>query len=853
MNAEIIAVGTELLLGDILNTDAQFLAKELAALGINVHYQITVGDNGARLRKVIADSLTRSDIIITTGGLGPTTDDLTKETISQVIGIPLELHQPSLDRIKDYFAKTNREVSPNNIKQAMMPVGCTVFENDFGTAPGCAIKKGDQCIIMLPGPPRELIPMVNDKVIPYLKDFSGETIISKNLRVFGIGEADIESRLGNIFESQNPTVALYAKEGEVLIRVTAKAKNKGKADELIAPKVDEIWDTIGEYIYGEDVNSLEEVVVKKLKDFNLKIATAESCTGGLLSKKITDVPGSSDVFEYGISAYSNRIKEVELGVPSKIIKNYGAVSPQVACAMAIGVLNKSGADLSVGITGIAGPTSDSTDKQVGLVYIAIANQKRVWVKQLNLRDSETDRNRVRALATLHALDFVRLYVDKYPEMPVGAMMHDEAFEACESNLLINVQHEKKPKEKLRWYQKFVKYYIPLKGDPKREIFRKSVFLFAVGVLVFSLSYLANYFISGFTSQAEIDDIKTKLYGVVDPDVIMPDGYLKKFSSLYKDNTDIAGWIKISGTQLDYPVMQAEDNDFYLRRTFYKKNNKYGVPFVDYRCDIKNLGDNTVVYGHNMGNNDYQMFGSLKNYTGRNKLDYIKEHNIISFDTIYKEMNWKIVSVFITNTKPEHGEVFSYNNFVGTQSESSFNEFVDEIRKRSLFDMPVDVAYGDKLLTLSTCTYEFTDARLVVVARLVRDGESTEIDTSQIKINEDPLFPPIWYQLGYTSSAGQSSENNKPSSQATDSETSESKSSEPGTTSSHTGSNTSSSTPPVSSDNPSSVVSSETSSGEVSSDITSSDDSSSTVTSSEDTGSQNTESEMISSEEQNPPG
>lgn len=189
MNAAIIAVGTELLLGDIVNTDAQEVAQQLASIGINVHYQVTVGDNRQKLKRIMADYLTRCDVIITTGGLGPTSDDITKETICDIINIPLELHRPSLLRIEEYFKKSDRRATSNNIKQAMLPAGCTVFENDYGTAPGCAIRQDDQCIIMLPGPPRELVPMMKNKVIPYLKDFSGETIVSKNLRVFGIGES----------------------------------------------------------------------------------------------------------------------------------------------------------------------------------------------------------------------------------------------------------------------------------------------------------------------------------------------------------------------------------------------------------------------------------------------------------------------------------------------------------------------------------------------------------------------------------------------------------------------------------------------------------------------------------------
>ena len=317
MNAEIITVGTELLLGDILNSNSQFLSQQLAVFGIPVLHQSTVGDNNDRLRQELEQAMKRSDLIVLTGGLGPTPDDLTRETVSDALGLPLTLHEESYARIVEYFHTTGKEMTENNRKQAMLPAGCTVFPNDHGTAPGCAVERYGQHIILLPGPPRELIPMFSDYVAPYLSNLSGGTIFSHTIGVFGVPESAVAERLADLLAGANPTVAPYAKEGEVVLRVTARAADEEAARAMCEPVVTEIRQRLGINVYGVDSGSLQKAVVQLLLEKKMKIATAESCTAGLLSGRLTEVPGASSVFECGIAAYSAEIKHNLLGVPGR--------------------------------------------------------------------------------------------------------------------------------------------------------------------------------------------------------------------------------------------------------------------------------------------------------------------------------------------------------------------------------------------------------------------------------------------------------------------------------------------------------------------------------------------------------
>lgn len=411
--AELLAVGTELLLGNILNSDARDLSRELAAMGINVHYHSVVGDNPGRLRAAVELAKSRADILITTGGLGPTCDDLTKQVLTEAFGKKLVFHPECAQAIRDYFAQSGRTMTENNLQQAWLPEDCDILDNPWGTAPGCAFRSGEHYVVMLPGPPRECIPMFREKAAPWLAQLSEGVIRSRTLRVFGMGESGVESLLRDrMNELTNPTLAPYAKEGEVELRITAKADTGEEADALIAPVEEEVRALLGDLVYGADVTCLEEVVLAGLKERGLTLGTAESCTGGLIAKRMTDLPGSSAVFRGGVVSYTNAVKAGVLGVPQALLDERGAVCADVARAMAQGARQVLGCDLAVSATGVAGPDSDDRGNPVGLVYVALAAADGCWVRELNLAGPRDRRDRVRTLAASHGFDMVRKYLKK---------------------------------------------------------------------------------------------------------------------------------------------------------------------------------------------------------------------------------------------------------------------------------------------------------------------------------------------------------------------------------------------------------------------------------------------------------
>ena len=372
MKAEIIAVGTEILLGDIVNTNSAYLAKELALLGIDVYHQSCVGDNEQRLMDTFSEGLKRSDIIITTGGLGPTSDDITKEVACKMFEQEMELDEKSLEKIQQFFKNIGIDMTENNKKQAYFPKNSIILENENGTAPGAILTKDKKIIIILPGPPKEMVPMFEYKVKPYLKGMNEEVLISRTLKFFGIGESTLESKIIDIVQEQsNPTVAIYVSNMELRLRITAKAENEDRANKIIIPIIKKVKARVGEFIYAEDNIPIEEVVSKILVEKNLTIATAESCTGGLVSSTLINYPGISSVFMEGCVTYSNESKINRLGVSENTLIKYGAVSEETAREMAEGIAKNLNTNVAISTTGIAGPGGGTTDKPVGLVYIGI--------------------------------------------------------------------------------------------------------------------------------------------------------------------------------------------------------------------------------------------------------------------------------------------------------------------------------------------------------------------------------------------------------------------------------------------------------------------------------------------------
>lgn len=406
MTVELICVGTELLLGNIVNTNAAFISEKCAMLGLSMYYQSVVGDNEGRLEELLKTAWKRSDVVILSGGLGPTQDDLTKETAAKVMGRQLVEDARARKEIEDFMARRSRSITKNNWKQAMVPEGSIVLYNPNGTAPGIIMEEGKKCMILLPGPPNELVPMFEEQVYPYLHQMQPEVICSKMVKLCGIGESSAETKILDLIESQtNPTVAPYAKTGEVHLRITAKADSEELAYDLIEPVEQELQARFGDLIYTDKPEvTLEMAIYQLLKANLLTVTTAESCTGGLLAGRLINVPGISEYLKEGYVTYSNEAKEKLLGVPTETLAEYGAVSAQTAEAMAEGGAKAANADLCIAVTGIAGPDGGTEEKPVGLVYMSCYCRGTCYTEKNQYTGS---RSKIREYSVASALTLLR--------------------------------------------------------------------------------------------------------------------------------------------------------------------------------------------------------------------------------------------------------------------------------------------------------------------------------------------------------------------------------------------------------------------------------------------------------------
>ena len=407
-DTEILSVGTELLLGHVTNTDARDISEMLSKIGINVRYHTVVGDNPERLRKCVEIARSRVDIIITTGGLGPTCDDLTKQILAESFGLALVENSAEREGLYDYI-KYSRHFTPNNYAQALLPEGCTVFHNNCGTAPGCAFEKDGKTVIMIPGPPKECRAMFTQSALPYLQKLSGGQIVSHSLNIFGIGESAVDQIFREEMDRMvNPTMAPYAKECDCLLQITAKADTAAEAEAMIRPVMEAAAARLGEYVYGADVECIEEAVFALMEQNGMSFAAAESCTGGEVAKRFTDIPGASAHFLGGAVTYTSEMKEKLLGIDAALIAEKSPVSREVAYEMAERIRTISGADLGVGVTGLAGPDGDGLH-EVGTVFVSMAAKDGVWVRELHLGEHRT-RSFIRRMAGNHVYDMMRRYM-----------------------------------------------------------------------------------------------------------------------------------------------------------------------------------------------------------------------------------------------------------------------------------------------------------------------------------------------------------------------------------------------------------------------------------------------------------
>ena len=655
MKAEIICVGTELLLGDIVNTNAQFIARELSALGISVFNQQVVGDNPTRLREAATLAKGRSDIVIYSGGLGPTDDDLTKQTIAGVYNDDLVFNQDICDKIESFFKKSGRIMTENNRRQAYVPRKGRYLDNAHGTAPGIVFIDGEKMAILVPGVPREMEHMMEDSVVPLLKKLVNGTIRSRYVRTIGLGESDLETRIKPLIDRENPTVAVYAKEGEVQIRLTALARSPEEADALLDDTYSKLDSIIHNNIYGVDVDSIEQVLVNTLIERNQTVSTAESCTGGTLSSRITSIPGASSVFNLGVCTYSDEQKHRALNVPKDMLDTYTAVSRQVAVEMALGVKRLTGSDYAVATTGYAGPTGGTETNPVGTVYIAVADNDTVFVKRCSFSGN---RQRVTHLACQSAFDILRCVMFNLP---------------CDGLKVADVTAYAEPDDEEE----------EKKGGLLKKLFTGILLILlalvlAMGILkvkykdAFKIPFIeggklpsVTQLFEGFKKEKDIQRVLTDR---LTQDFFAP-GFekdtLKTFRKLAAQNQGLAGWIVFRSAKEEHPV------------------------FTD------NTGDD-IRQALRLSRSD-----NLSGYVFLNGMDEENSFDLTELDRVRKNSSF----LMFDEEKSSNYQIFAVSTFSGQDLEELMNirdkqEFIVQIRARSLFDIDTVVTDRNDILALT---------------------------------------------------------------------------------------------------------------------------------------------------------
>ncbi|MCL2487756.1 MAG: CinA family nicotinamide mononucleotide deamidase-related protein [Oscillospiraceae bacterium] len=732
MRAEIITVSTGLLTGDADNTHSRYIAAQLAACGLPAVMQTTVGGDRVRLAETLELARQRSDLILITGGLA---DGLTKETVCRFLGIPLSLHEESWERITARYYPDDGDAKPseNDRRQAMIPEGAVVFPNDSGISPGMAIERYDQSYILLPGPAAELIPMFERYAAPYLVKFSGEVFCFATVGIFGMAESAITEQLADLTETGNPVAVCYTGEnavitaGEVRLRITARGTGQGAAQSLCGQTVEEIINRFGGAVYSVDGGSLVERVVALLAGHEMKIATAESCTAGMLSERLTGVAGASAVFECGVAAYSPEIKQNMLGVPGPLLAEQGAVCADVAAAMASGVRQRAGAHIGVGITGVAGP-GPSGNIAAGTVFIAVADDKRVWVKELSEavreQSGETgsagnlDREQVRRLATSHALDMVRRYIEALPAVLAGGkLLAEESRDtgALKKRRLVFTRHR----------LKFIRRLLITTG--------------LIMTVFFGWQSFNRYFSAPGQNRTHYDQLKG-LYKAgfntvagANATVRYPAGMLPAFRELYDLNPDIRGWLTIDGTGIHYPVVQNDDKD-YARIDFSGKSSDFGVLYFDAGSLDSADEVNRVLTIQGNSAPDNQMFSPLILYTAR---DYWLEHPVAVMNTLYEAARWQVFAVMYVEEPGGDGFDYRRGDFTGDED---FAAFIEQLCRRSLYISTVTPEVSDRLLLLATEPLGKNGLKLVVCARRLADGEQ-QAEEGELLFNPQAILPP----------------------------------------------------------------------------------------------------------------
>ena len=710
LKAEIIAVGSELLAGTTVNTNGAYLARHLAMVGYDVHHQCVVPDSAEAIDAATREALSRSHVVIYCGGLGPTDDDLTKESVAKTLGLKLVRDEESESVMREFFAQRGKTMTDNNLKQAMVYEGCTVLKNPNGTAPGIFLRSGNQAIALLPGPPFEMQPMFENELEPLLAKMSPTKVAHAGLRIFGIGESELETRCHDLLYGTNPVSACYAKPWGVHINIYSRAETEAEAKELLDEKVDAYRERIGDCLVSTCGEELEEVVVHLLDSKKKHLAIAESCTGGLVAQLITSVPGASRVFDLGVVSYSNRAKHSALKVDSAILRKYSAVSSAAASEMAKGALAAARADYAVAITGIAGPTNEGyIDKPVGLVYIAVADKTRVYIKKFNFGNMRS-RDSIRELSARHTLDMVRRLASGLPINGAKAFSHKSIADM----------------------------------DAKR-LRRKSTLAVeraVAGTLVAALAFCGIYTgtraIRRKVSEGVYDELQQTYTSAQTTDAV---------AALREQNPDTYGWLSSMNGDIDCVVVQSSGDGYYDNHDFSGSSNSLGCPYID--SDAGNTDRNIIIYGSST--DAQKIFGPLRSLVGDKAVELAAQNYLFDLTTTGGIYSYKLAAVCIVNDSEDAGETVDFYKKKSFASEDEFTDFVVEMKLRSCINANTSVVSTDTFLTLVTDLDGWDGEKLVVIARRLRDGEAATMSSQMFTKNMAALYPDKYYELAGSAS------------------------------------------------------------------------------------------------------
>ena len=703
MQAEIITVGDELLNGRTENTNASFLSRELQNLGFSVSNQAAVADRTTEIVQALMTAVNRSNVIVFTGGLGPTDHDLTKETVAKALGMTLEEDADTLERIRAFFESRGREMKDNNRKQALIPAGAEILENDNGTAPGVYIEKDGQIIILLPGPPTELRPMFAEKAAPRLRELSGQKIFSRTLGVTGIGESELEVRVRDFLYGEDPNAALYAKEGEIEICVTAFGDTDEEAEDKGMTLIDGLKKELGDLVYTENGETLAEATVRKLMGKKQTVALAESCTGGMIAQMITDIPGSSDVFEYGLTSYGDWVKNASLGVDNSLLKKHTAISSAVAAEMARGARKNGRATYGVGVTGIAGPgVGTYLDKEVGQVYIAVCDRKKTVVKEFRFGDKR-NRDNIRKLSAKNAFDMLRLFMD-------GNSI--EGGTEFSNRMIADLDRKDSPR---RVAGLFVK---------------KAVSIIVSGSIAVAAGYFGIRTVQATSDRRTYEKLESEYYPLVSSD----SDRSSAFRSLIGENNDFCGFLCNESGDIKSVTVQGREDGYYVRHDFFRGTNRLGCSAVTSGYSPAGIPTNLSI--RSSGEGKGVLFSHLSDYRD---INYARKNSLLTFYGTGFIAKYRVIAAFLLDSGEGLDDVF-YNSDLTDRND--YFEYVMNLKMRSLYDSNYAITDKEKFITLSAPCDDWDGAVLVVCGVLADEGEESRLVYSE---NSVALYPSSWYE------------------------------------------------------------------------------------------------------------